>query len=62
MASSYTPIYPIACHFYLSTFLTMKVDLIRPDFVFSKGPDMAIEHALYICFKHLLWQGQMALR
>ena len=38
------------------------VNLIQTDFVFLKGPDMAIEHALYICFKHFLWQEQMPLR
>ena len=38
------------------------VNLIWPDFVFPKGPDMAVEYALYICFKHFLWQEQMALR
>ena len=30
------------------------VKLIWPDLVFPKGPDEAIEHSLYICFKHLL--------
>ena len=31
-----------------------SVQLIWPELVFPKGPDMAIEHALYICFKYLL--------
>ena len=30
------------------------IKLIRPDLVFPKRPDVAIEHALHICFKHLL--------
>ena len=30
------------------------VKLTQPDLVFPKGADVAIEHALYICFKHLL--------
>ena len=30
---------------------TFAVNLIWPDFVFPKGPDTAIKHALYICFK-----------
>ena len=30
------------------------VKLIRPDLVFPKGPNTAIENVLYICFKHLL--------
>ena len=33
---------------------TFGINLIRPDLVFPKGPDVAIECALYICFKHLL--------
>ena len=28
--------------------------LIWPDLVFPKGADVAVEHALYICFKYLL--------
>ena len=27
------------------------VNLIWPDFVFPKGPDMAIEHAVYVCLR-----------
>ena len=30
------------------------VKLIQPDLVFPKVPDVAVEHALYICFKYLL--------
>ena len=30
------------------------VNLIQSDFLFPKGPAVAIEHALYICFTHLL--------
>lgn len=30
------------------------VKLIWPDFVFPKGPEVAVEHALCICFKYLL--------
>ena len=31
------------------------VKLIWLELVFPKGPDMAVEHALYICSKHLLY-------
>ena len=30
------------------------VNLIRPDFVFPKWPEVAVEHTMYICFKHFL--------
>lgn len=30
------------------------VNVIWPEPIFPKGPDVAVEHALYICFKHLL--------
>ena len=32
---------------------TFGLKLIRPDLVFPKGPMWPVEHALYICFKHL---------
>ena len=30
------------------------INIIGPDLIFPKGPDVAVEHALYVCFKHLL--------
>ena len=37
MTSSYTPIYPITCHFYLSPPVSLTVDLTIQAFLFSEA-------------------------